>query len=380
MNSKGLRRQFRSFDFILVALIMTVAIFGIIVLGSATRIDLYGASELYTKQKLWIASGLVLMLAAAFVDYHFICKFYIPIYIINVVILAVIFFISNQSRGVDRWFSIGEQSIQPSEFSKIFVIIFLAKFIDKENERINNILIFLLLVFLAATPVLLVYLQPSLSASGVILVISAVVIFAGKVSYKNILILLIFVAPIITFLYVDFTSENRILVDKVMEGYQITRIEAMFDPSLDPDIYRQLQNSQHAIGSGMLYGKGMYNGTHAQSTAESENDFIFAVLGEEFGFVGCAFVIILMFLIVCKCLYTAAKAVDICGRLIAIGAATMFFFQSFFHVGVTVGLMPVTGVTFPFFSYGGSSMWACMIAAGLVINVGMSKHKSMFED
>jgi rod shape determining protein RodA len=384
MNNIGLRRQFKAFDFVLTVMIFVLAVSGIIMLASATRIDINGIDGLFKRQIMWIGTGFVLMLAAAFIDYHFICKFYIPIYILTVGLLVAIFS-AKAITGTNRWFGIGEQSIQPSEFAKVFMIIFLSKFIDKKGDGVNKMSVILLLLLLVMLPVGLVYLQPALSASGVILVISCAVIFAGKIQYRKIAVILLFIAPIVTYLYADFISDDRAFINKLVElnivrEYQIERIEAMIDPTLDPDTYRQLEDSKYAIGSGQLRGKGMYNGIHGHSTAESENDFIFAVLGEEFGFIGCASVIILMFLIVCKCLYTAATAPDTCGRLIAVGAAAMFFFQSFFHVGVTIGLMPVTGVTFPFFSYGGSSMWACMIAAGLVINVGMSKNKSLFED
>jgi len=375
-----LRRQYKSFDFVLALMIVILAMCGLVMLGSATRIDISGAYGLYSKQKLWLASGLALMLAAAFVDYHFICRFYIPIYVLSIVLLGTIFFLANNINNTFRWFGVMGQSVQPSEFAKVFSIIFLATFIDKHSEKIEKLPFFLALIGLALLPAALVYLQPSLSAAGVILVISAVVIFAGGIPYRNILILLLFLAPAVTFLYTDFMSEDRVIIDKVMQDYQIERIEKMLDPSLDAEATSQLERSKYAIGSGQLYGKGLYGGTHGYGTAESENDFIFAVLGEEFGFVGCAFIIVLMFLIIIKCLYTAATAADTQGRLIASGAAAMFFFQSFFHVGVTIGIMPVTGVTFPFFSYGGSSMWTCMIAAGLVINVGMTKSKSMFED
>jgi len=380
MSSGVQERQYRSFDFLLVFMIVVLAICGIVVLGSATRSQ--EAGSLYAKQRLWLASGLLLMAAAAFVDYHFICKFYIIIYILNVVMLVAIFFLVDPITNTVRWFGVGTQSIQPSEFTKVFLIIFLARFIEKKGDKINTILNFLFLLFLAVLPIGLVYLQPSLSASVVIFVIAAAVIFAGNIRYRNIAVLLIFTAPLITFLYTDFIGDRTLigyLEEKdILQTYQIRRIDEMIDPTLNPDNYRQLEGSIHAIGGGGLYGKGLYNGTHGQETAESENDFIFAVLGEEFGFVGCAFIIILAFLIVLKCLHIAANAADMSGRLIAVGVAAMFFFQSFFHVGVTTGLMPVTGVTFPFFSYGGSSMWACMIAAGLVINVGMTKSRSMF--
>ncbi|GHU53957.1 rod shape-determining protein RodA [Clostridia bacterium] len=373
--------DFTNFDFVLLFCVVFMAICGIIVLGSAVRIDLGSPDSLsiYNKQKFWVLSGLVLLFAAAFVDYHFIGKFYIIIYILNILCLVSLFLgFSNGSRGVERWIQIANGvTIQPSEFAKIFMIISLSVFLDKQGEDINKPKRFILLLVLIMLPVGLIFAQPSLSAAMVVFAASAAVAFASKVSYRNILILAACIAPLLVLLYVDFQTDDRVILSKVLEPYQITRIDLMLDPSLDPDLARQTTTSKYAIGSGMLYGKGINNST--VGTSKSETDFIYTILGEEFGFVGCVFVFALMFFISAKSLLTAARASDNCGRLIATGVAAMFFFQSFFHVGVTIGMLPNTGVAFPFFSYGGSSMWTCMLGAGLVINVGRSKKKSIFE-
>jgi len=154
-----------------------------------------------------------------------------------------------------------------------------------------------------------------------------------------------------------------------------------FNPEFDPDAYRQIQNSIHAIGSGILTGKGLYGGPVNQAgyIYASYNDFVFSVIGEEFGFAGCMSVILVMFFIVTKCILIAWKSPDLCGKLIASGAACMLFFQAFVNVGVATDIMPNTGMPFPFVSYGGSSMWVNMTIVGLVLNVKMSKSKSIFE-
>lgn len=379
MNGVTIKRDYKSFDVVLVLMVVVLAVFGIGVIGSATRIDINGLKDSeFVKQIIWLATGLVIMLAAAFIDYHFICKFYIPIYLLNIIILAALFFASNRSRDVNRWFELFGQSIQPSEFSKIFMIIFLSKFIDKNNERINHPLVFCGLIALVALPVVLIFLQPSLSAAAIVLVVSAVIIFSGDVSYKNIFFVLVLILPIVSFLYVDFTSEERVFISKILKSYQIEKIELAINPNIDPDKYKQILSSIRAIGGGMLTGKGMFSGEVREFAFH--NDFIFAVLAEEFGFIGCTAVIVFIFLIVVKCFIIAGKACDMNGRLIASGVGAMLFFQTFFHIGVATGILPNTGVNLPFVSYGGSSMWACMIAVGLVLNVGMSKTKSMFEE
>ncbi|MDR3090993.1 MAG: FtsW/RodA/SpoVE family cell cycle protein [Clostridiales bacterium] len=382
-----LRRNFERFDFVLLALIILMCACGIVVLGSATRVDLNGHGGLYLKQVMWAGTGFALLLFASMIDYHFICKLAPPIYIFNIILLTlVLFFIGDGTRGVDRWIQIGHGSgavkIQPSEFSKLFMIISVSAFLAAADEEINRPKCLIPALLGIVVPVGLVYLQPSLSAAAVVFAASAFIVFSSKVSYKNILIIIACVLSLLAVLYVDFNTERRLILTKVMhmQPYQLDRIELLIDPSSDPDKSRQTVMSTYAIGSGQLYGKGMYKSSQGRYTADNQNDFIFTVLGEEFGFVGCTAVLALMFLIILKCLRVASRAVDPLGRFIALGTAAMFFTQSFFHVGVTTGILPNTGVTFPFFSYGGSSMWTCMAAAGMVINVGKARKKGMFID
>ena len=379
-----IRRQFESFDFLLVILILAVTAAGVMVIGSATRINLgYDRDSFYT-QIIWASTGFALMLAAAFVDYNFICKFYIPVYVVNIFLLVLVLILARTTRGVDRWLKIGSFGIQPSEFAKIFLIIFLAKFIDKKKERINNILVFLVSIALITLPAALIFIQPSLSACAVVAMIGAFMMYAGGLSYKKILITLVVVLPAIAFIYFDLKSETPLIVDKIFLGkyyYQFERFMLSINPEFDPEKYRQTQNSLHAIGSGMLTGKGLFNGPVNQAgyIYSAYSDFVLAVVGEEFGFVGCAALLLLMLLIIAKCMLIAGGAPDMCGRLIASGVAFMLFIQTFVNVGVATDLMPNTGMPFPFISYGGSSMWINMVAVGLVLNVKMSKSKSIFE-
>lgn len=376
----NIKRHFESFDFLLVALVIGLSIFGVVVIGSATRINIYGSSTEFTSQKIWLATGIVLMLVAAFVNYNFICKFYLPVYIVNIILLVAVFIVDKRVRGVNRWFGVGNFGIQPSEFAKIFMIIFLSKFIDKKSEEINNILIFLLLLASVALPAILIIAQPSLSAGIILVGISSFILFVGKINYKHLLFTILILVPLAVFLYIDLHTSPHMFIDKILKDYQIDRILVAIDPSFSEDLSRQTTTAIHAIGSGMLMGKGLYGGTTNQQNYlfASESDFIFAVIGEEFGFIGCICVMIVIFLIIIKCLIIAGKASDMCGRLIAAGVAAMFFCQAFLNIVVAVGIVN-TGVAFPFVSYGGSSLWVNMIAVGLVLNVGMSKPKSIFE-
>jgi len=374
-------RQFESFDFLLLLLVIAVSAAGVAIVGSATRINLGMDRSSFNSQIVWASTGVALMFLAAFIDYDFICRFYIPIYIVNIFLLVLVLLLDRTTRGVARWLKIGGFGIQPSEFAKIFLIIFISKFIDKKKGSINNILVFLSLIVLVALPAALIFIQPSLSACVVVITIGAYLMYIGGLSYKKIIISLAIILPLFAFLYFDFQSENPLIVKSLFFEHQYDRFMLLLNPQYDPEKYRQTQNSLHAIGSGMLTGKGLFNGPVNQAgyIYGSYNDFVIAVIGEEFGFIGCIAIISAMFLIIAKCVIIAARAPDLCGKLIASGVAFMFFFQAFVNIGVATDLMPNTGMPFPFVSYGGSSMWVNMVAVGLVLNVKMSKSKSIFE-
>ena len=374
------KKQLSAFDFILLILVIALVACGITAIGSATRININGPEGAYRSQMIWFATGMVLLLIISFVDYHTICRFFVPIYIFNIIVLILVLLIGDGDEiGVRRWLF----GLQPSEFAKIFMIIFLSKFIDKNQKKINNIGILLLVCLLTAVPFMLIKKQPSLSASLVLIAILGVELFAGRISHKYILIVLLVALSLAIVIYVDLLMENHPLLKGVlhMEDYQISRLTDFLSKDYSSSTYYQTKHSIWAIGSGQLRGKGLYNGTVNQLSylPESHNDFVFAVIGEEFGFLGCLAVILIMLCIITKCLIIAAKATDNLGRLIAVGVGGMFAFQTFVNIGVVTGLLPNTGMTFPFLSYGGSSIWTNMLAVGLVLNVGMCKPKSMFE-
>lgn len=372
------RNKYFSFDLLLLFMVSSLIAFGIVAIGSATRINIYGFHGEAVSQIIWFLTGLVLLFLAAFIDYHIICSLWIPIYIVNIILLVLVLILGNGD-GVSRWLF----GIQPSEFAKIFIIIFLAKFIDKWREKIDNISILSAIVFLTFIPFMLIFLQPSLSASLVILAIMITLIFCGGISYKYVWLCLGIVIPILLILLWDIKSEEHFILGKLLTDYQIGRLESFMSSeaiSTDPTLY-QTKNSIWAIGSGGLNGKGLYNGTINQLNylPESHNDFIFSVIGEEFGFIGCMGVITLIFLIIARCIFIGIKASDDLGRLLTAGVVGVIGFQTFVNVGVATGLLPNTGMPLPFVSYGGSSLWVNMIGIGLVINVGLRRQKSMFE-
>lgn len=383
----NIKRDYLSFDFIMIILVCALAVFGIIVIGSATHITANGPSREYTYQQIWFATGLILMLLSAFIDYHFIARFYIPLYLLNISLLVLVLILGRNEEGVSRWIRIGGATIQPSEFAKIFMIIYLAKFIDKKNESVNNVLVLLFLLFTCAVPTILIMIQPSLSASLVLPVLTIAILFVGGLSYKYFIGAAVVFGPLLGLLYFDLSRDNPWLLQHIykipfMRSYWIEdRIIPLLNPDPTSTTLEQTQQSISAIGSGQLYGKGLYNGTINQLSylPANHNDFIFSVIGEELGFAGCVAVLCIMFIIILKCTIIAQKATDTLGRLIASGVAVLLAFQTFVNVGVATGIMPNTGIPFPFVSSGGSAMWITMIAVGLAINVGMTKPKSIFE-
>ncbi|MDR1560254.1 MAG: FtsW/RodA/SpoVE family cell cycle protein [Clostridiales bacterium] len=374
----SIRRQWQSFDFLLVLMIIGFAIFGVLMVGAASS---YSTKEsvirAYGSQKLFFASGLVILAVVTAVDYHFIARFYWLIYGVMIALLiAVLILGEDDPTGTARWFRFSNFTIQPSEFSKIFIIIFLAKFIDKLRDSINNIGVLAVLAALVVVPVVLIMRQPSLSASLVIVFISVCVIFSSNLKPRYILIALSVVIPILCLFIWDLNNEDRVFIDEVLGHYQVDRIETFLNPERNSDEFYQTSASLTSIGSGMLEGKGYRQGSNIPAGV---NDFIFSVVGEQFGFVGCAGVLIVFFIIISKCIIIANRSPDTLGRLMAMGVAGKLAFEAFVNVGVATDIMPNTGMPFPFLSSGGSSMWVNMACIGLVLNIGLFKAKSIFK-
>lgn len=372
-----IKKKLANLDYILVISVLLLAIIGIITIGSAKRINVNGVSGEFTNQILWFITGIVLMIIALFLDYEFLCKFYIGIYIFNIILLiAVLIFGGDDGTNVKRWLF----GIQPSEFSKIFMIIYLSKFIDKFGKKINNINILFIACITTIIPFVLIEIQPSLSASLVILAILITELFLGNIDSKYIKITLCIIIPIVVLVYVDLAYNSHRILNLFLEDYHIKRLTSFVNPDYSNPDYYQTKNSIWAIGSGQLRGKGLFNGTINQLSylPESHNDFIFSVIGEEFGFFGCLAVLMIMFVVIFRCIKISKQASDNLGMLIAGGVAGMLVFQTFVNVGVATGLLPNTGMPFPLLSYGGSAMWMDMISIGLVLNVGSKKKKIIF--
>lgn len=368
------RYSIRNYNFRLVIYLIALTFLGILVIGSAKE----GNNQ--TRQIMGLILGLGAMIVVSLIDYSFVLRFVWLLYGMDLILLAaVILGFGENHKGATRWIEIAGIGFQPSELSKIILILFFAAFLQKHREKINSLKILALYAILAALPLFLVLKEPDLSTTIVTALICLSLLFIGGLSYKIVVGGLVVAVPsLLIALYV--IASNPGSSEGALEGYQNTRILAWLYPELYPQQALQTQNSIMAIGSGQLWGKGLYN-TDVTSIksggfiAEAHTDFIFTVVGEELGFIGSATVVILMLLIALECLLVARRAKDLSGRLICCGMAALIGFQSFVNICVVTGLFPNTGVTLPFVSYGLTSLVTNFAGMGFVLNVGLQPRK-----
>lgn len=356
--------RLRDYDFKLIILILALSVIGILAIGSAKE-------SLQNKQIIGVAGGLAIMIVISLFDYVWVLKFYWLIYAANLAMLLWVAVNGAMGNGAERWLQIGSFRFQPSEIAKILLILFFAQFIMKHKERINSFKFILISLVLIAVPSVLIYEQPDLSTSIIVIVLFCSILFVGGLSYKIILgVLTVAIPAFIIFISLILQPDQTIL-----EDYQRDRILAFIDPEeyAMEEAYQQ-NNSVIAIGSGQLDGKGYKNNEissvkNGNYILEPQTDFIFAVIGEEFGFKGSCVVVGLFVLIGLECISVARKAKDTAGVIIACGMGVLVVFQSFFNIGVTTFLLPNTGLPLPFVSYGLSSVMSLYIGMGFVLNV-----------
>ena len=365
--------KLKNYRFRLVAYVVLLCIIGVMVVGSAKP-------SVQNKQIIGIAGGLVVMVIVSLIDYGTILKFRRPIYLLAVVLLAVIFIpgVGDNTGGATRWIQVTSSfKFQPSEFCKILLIIFFAGFFMKYKDQLNTWKTILLSLILAGIPLALIVKEPDLSTTIATTMIFIILLFVAGLSYKIVAGVLALGVP------VGIIGVVLIMKQALpLKPYQYKRIMSWLQPSnpaYADDSYQQ-QNSIIAIGSGQLWGKGLNNSSitslkNGDFISEPHTDFIFAVIGEELGFIGCLIVIILLLLIVFECILIAKNAKDLGGRLICCGMAALIGFQSFINICVTTGLMPNTGLPLPFVSYGLTSIMSLFIGLGMVLNVGLQARK-----
>ncbi|MGN0431061.1 MAG: FtsW/RodA/SpoVE family cell cycle protein [Lachnospiraceae bacterium] len=370
--------RLRDYDFKLIFLILAASAVGVLAIGSAKE-------SLQNKQIAGVLIGLVLMIGISLFDYTMLLKLNWLMYAGNLVLLGAVIFsdAGDTGGGAQRWLEIGPLRFQPSETAKIILILFFAQFIMKHKEKFNTFKYIMLCVILVAIPWVLIFKQPDLSTSIIVLLVFCTIMFVGGLSYKVIAGILAIVVPSLLIFMGLVLQPNSVLVEKeIVKQYQLNRILAFVNPEeyATEEAYQQI-NSITAIGSGMLNGKGyktneissVVNGNYI---SEPQTDFIFAVIGEEFGFKGSVVVVLLLMFIALECFSIAAKAKDISGTIIAGGMGGLVAFQSFVNIGVATFILPNTGLPLPFISYGLTSLWSLYIGMGFVLNVRLQSKKN----
>lgn len=350
---------------------------GVQFVGSATALTADSAATM-AKQYFGIGIGLAALFFVSIVDYHFLFKCAIPIYCACLALLLAVRLFGASYNNAQRWIEIGSVSIQPAEFCKIGLIVFFAAFFSnrKQKGKINSPLwVGVSLAFLAL-PTYLILKQPDLSTTLVVIVTFLFIIYTAGISYKWVFGTIAVAVPAgVWFLYA-VQQPNQHLINP----YQLDRVLQWLHPDQYVQEVYQSANSVMAIGNGGLNGRGLFNTTLASVKngnflVEQDTDFIFAVVGEEVGFIGSCVIIGLLMLIIAECVYLAIRAKDLGGRLICIGYASLVAFQSFVNIGVASGLLPNTGIPLPFISAGLSSLLSLFMGLGLVLNVGLQREK-----
>lgn len=364
-----LKEKFQNFDIPLFGAAFISCILGILLIRSASLT--YGNStKLVIVQTGAFILGLIVLFLISFWNYEFLYNHSKIIFAANVflLVLVLVIGIGREEVGGQSWINLGPISFQPSEIVKIGYIICFAIQLEKYEEDINGLKNLGFIILHIGIILGLILLQPDFGTAMVFVAIFIGMLFVAGLSYKYIFIAAGSVAAALPLIWFFF-----------LKTYQQNRIRVFLNPELDPLMsgYQVIQ-SKIAVGSGGLAGNGLFHGIQTQLgyIPAKHTDFIFSVAGEELGFLGSALVVFLLMFLVVRCFYIAANAKNSLGRYIAVGVGCMFLAQSFENIGMTIGLMPVTGITLPFFSYGGSSLVTNLIAIGLVLNVRL-RHKTL---
>lgn len=365
------RRHAKNFDFSLLAITLAIIAFSCVTIYSASRGGSVGSSYI-ERQIIWAMLGIAAGAIVASISTSIYQRYAGKLYVLNLLLLMAVLVMGHQSKGATRWIGFGAAKIQPSEFAKIILIIALAVFLVERREHIRTLNVFIKSFIYLAVPMLLVFKQPDLGTSLVLISIWLTMTFVMGTDIKNIL-LFIGVGILLA-----LAAWN---IPGVMKDYQKMRVITFVNPQADMQgSGYHVTQSRIAIGSGKLSGKGFLKGTQRELhfIPEQHTDFIFTVVGEEMGFVGAAGLVALYFALIWRALVIMAVTEDITGRAIAAGVTGMFLFHIVVNIGMTIGIMPVTGVPLPMFSYGGSSLMANMMGVGLLEGVSMRRHKISF--
>ncbi|QOR36335.1 rod shape-determining protein RodA [Clostridium sp. 'deep sea'] len=378
------KRLLKNVDWGIVVIFIILTIVGLLAISATTS---GGQGLQFTssvkRQVMWIAISLVALIVILCIDYHFFNNAAYLIYAVTILVLIAVFVIGVSRNGARRWIIIAGIQIQPSEFAKIAIVLSLARLLSQKRDRLHDIVGLGMFLGFALVPIVLILKEPDLGTSLVVLFIVAVMFFVAGLPWK----------------YITIAGIGSVVAAPIawifMRDYQKNRILTFLNPERDKfgSAYNVIQ-SRIAIGSGNwqrltetgtyvynVTGKGLFSPdsmTGLKFIPFQYTDFIFSALGEGFGFLGSALIVILFLTLVYKSVKIAMKAKDLYGALVVSGLSAMFLFHILENIGMNLGLMPVTGLPLPFISLGGSSFLANTIALGIILNIGMRHKKIQF--
>ncbi|MGI5891554.1 MAG: rod shape-determining protein RodA [Bacillota bacterium] len=379
----------KNIDWVFVAMIFATLAINLIILSSASANVVDGDPFYHVKkQLLWIGVGTVVFFMVALFNYDNFKKLDIFIYGLTILLLITVLFAPEQ-KGAHRWFDLGFMDFQPSELAKIAMIVVFGCFLAKNQGRMHQPRKLIAGALLMLFPIFLIIAEPDLGTSLVFVAIILSMALIGGVPKKTLLVIVLIIAVMVVMIFAVlyfYTDGYQFKLEESpaflpLKPYQLTRLIIFINPYMDPlDTGYHMIQSEVAIGSGGFLGKGFGNGTQVQGNflPEHHTDFIFSVVGEEFGFLGALGILMLYLVLLLRAISIANRAKDLLGSVIVGGVVGMFAFQIFVNVGMTIGIMPVTGVPLPLLSYGGSSMLINMAALGLILSVGMRSNVKMF--
>lgn len=384
------RRALRNLDLLFILFTFLLLASSLVILSTASISVIKSQPYHYVEtQTVWILTGIAIAVVVAVIDYQKWQNFRWWIYGLNILLLLLVIFFGDTAKGATRWIyftpTIG---IQPSEFAKIFIILTFADFLVKRKGKLNNIKDFIPPFLFMLVPMLLIFKQPDLGTTLVFAAIFIGMMFvAGANPWKFGGLLLGGAIIVGIALWLHFSQDLPGWLQWAqglplpLQDYQLNRLVIFVNPAADQtgDGWHILQ-SLWAIGSGGLWGKGYRMGTQGQLNflPEHHTDFIFSVVGEEFGFIGTITLLFLFLIFLLRSISIALKARDTYGLLVSAGIVSMFTFHILVNVGMTSGIMPVTGIPLPLISAGGSAMWSNMAAIGLLLSVNLRHRRLMF--
>ena len=365
------KRILRRIDFWLLIAAIAIVIYGIVIISSATHINTPHEERFWFVQRqaiFAVVNGVIAIIFMNF-DYRGLSQHCKKLYIFNLIMLIAVMLFGHAALGAQRWIQIGFISLQPSEFSKLIMIICMAAVLEERMGRLNTLQDLLPIALYVGLPFILVLKQPDLGTSLVFMAIFFGMVIACGMSWRLFTVIVCVGVALMPVLW------------QFLKDYQKMRIMVFLDPNVDPlgSGYHIIQ-SKIAIGSGLLYGKGLFGGTQSQLNFLPENhtDFIFAVVGEELGFIGAVGLLLLYLIVLWRGITIAREAADVFGRLLAVGITSMIAFHVLVNVGMTTGIMPVTGIPLPLMSYGISSLTTNILAIAILLNINLHRQKFLW--